>query len=246
MTIGTKWRQQSVAAAVAITAALFSASAQATSLEITPVAVHLVPGQQATTIGVMNRGGVAVAIQLRAFAWSQDRDADVLTPTSDIILSPPIFTIAKGAKQTIRLLLRKGAKQSGERAYRLMIDEVPPANIGAQQVQIAMRVSLPLVVGATQAKPQPLRWQARRSTGNRILLSASNTGTDFDRIYTIGVTLADGSHPAVTQSGTNAYILAGAQRQWMVQSGGSQTARELRLDVTSRGGKSEQILALDP
>lgn len=244
--MGTRWKRLSFAATVAVAAALFPARAQATSLEITPVAVHLVPGQQATTIGVMNRGGLAVAIQLRAFAWSQDRDADVLTPTSDIILSPPIFTIPKGAKQTIRLLLRKGAKQSGERAYRLMIDEVPPANAGAQQVQIAMRVSLPLVVASAAAKPQPLRWRAQRGTRNRIILSANNSGTDFDRIYAIAVTLADGGHPAVTQSGTNGYILAGAQRQWMVASGGSQTARELRLNVTSRGGKSEQILALDP
>ena len=36
-------------------------------------------------------GGVAAAIQLRAFAWRQDGNQDVLTPTRDIIMSPPIF-----------------------------------------------------------------------------------------------------------------------------------------------------------
>jgi len=242
----TAFRRHFISAALPFAAVQFPAIAQATSLEITPVAVHLVAGQQATTIGVMNRGGAAVAIQLRAFAWSQPGDEDVLTPTNDIILSPPIFTVAKGATQTIRLMVRKQAKLAGQRTYRLMIDEVPPANVGEQQVLIAMRVSVPLVIAAASAKPKALIWHARRSSDDRILLSATNAGTDFDRIYTIGATLADGSHPAVTQSGTNAYVLAGARRQWVLQAGGGKDVRALRLNVTNRGGKSEQILALDP
>ena len=238
--MGTKWTLK--LAGILALASLLAAGAQATSLEITPVAVHLVPGMNATTIEVANRGGVAAAIQLRAFAWSQDGDKDVLTPTQDIILSPPIFTLAKDASQTIRLLLRRGAKAAGERTYRLLIDEVPPTNASAQQVQVAMRVSLPMIVGAPVPKARPLQWRARRDASGRITLSATNGGTAFDRVQSIGVTTPDGVQRDVSTSATNSYVLAGAQRNWVVKSAG--VANALRLSVTTRTGKSEQFLAI--
>ena len=139
--MGTKWTP--ALASLIWLGCLLSGEARATSLEITPVAVHLVPGAKATTIEVANRGGVAAAIQLRAYAWSQNGNKDVLTPTQDIILSPPILTLGKDASQTIRLMLRPGARAAGERTYRLLIDEVPPTNPKAQQVVVAMRLSLP-------------------------------------------------------------------------------------------------------
>ena len=233
-----------VTAALLALAGMFSSAATATSLEITPVAVHLVPGQKATTIKVMNRGGMAAAIQLRPYAWAQNGDSDVLTSTRDIILSPPIFTIAPGATQTIRLMLRGAASEAGQRSYRLLIDEVPPANAGKQQVMIAMRVSLPLIVGAAAPKPRPLSWRAKRGPGTSVILSATNAGNVFDRVQAIAVTMADGSRPKVGTSAANPYVLAGAQRHWLVHAGSA--ARELRLSVTTQTGKSEQVLALDP
>ena len=243
--MGTIINRKPVLAALIALGCLLCGQANATSLEITPVAVHLVPGNNATTIEVMNRGEVAAAIQLRAYAWTQTGDEDVLTPTRDIILSPPIFTLGKGATQTIRLLLRRGAAGPGERTYRLLIDEVPPVNAKNQNIVVAMRVSLPVIVASEPSHAGSLQWRAKRVAGGRIMLSATNKGTAFDRVHAIAVTLADGSRPAVATSGTNSYILAGAQRQWVVKSGGG-AARELRLSVTTRSGKSEQVLALAP
>jgi len=237
--MGTKW---TIALAGLLWLGSHSDEARATSLEITPVTVHLAPGANATTVEVMNRGGMAAAIQLRAYAWSQDGDKDVLTPTQDIIMSPPIFTLGKGASQTIRLMLRRGARAGGERTYRLLIDEVPPTNAKEQQILIAMRVSLPVIIGSAAPKARSLQWRAQRGAGGRITLSATNSGNAFDRVHSIAVTMADGSQHAVSASGTNSYILAGAKRQWVLQSGGS--ARELRLSVTTRSGKSEQVLAV--
>jgi fimbrial chaperone protein len=210
-----------------------------------PVAVHLVPGQTATTIEVTNRGGVAAAIQLRAFAWSQDGDKDLLTPTQDIILSPPIFTLAKDGKQTIRLMIRRGAHAAGERTYRLLIDEVPPVNAKDQQVAIAMRLSLPVIIASAAPTPGALQWRARRGADGQVTLIATNTGRAFERVQSIAVKLADGSDHAVAASGANNYILPGAQRQWVVKTA-SGAARELRLMVSARSGKSEQVVVLAP
>jgi hypothetical protein len=53
---------------------------------------------------------------------------------------------------------------------------------------------------------------------------------------------ADGREHEVTTSATNSYILAGAERQWGIAAAG--TPRELRVSVTTRNGKSEQVLAI--
>jgi fimbrial chaperone protein len=223
-------------------ASLLAAGAQATSLEITPVAVHLVPGMRATIIEVANRGGAAAAIQLRAYAWTQDGDKDVLVPTQDIILSPPIFTLPKDGSQTIRLMLRRAAPGAGERTYRLLIDEVPATGGKAQQVLVAMRVSLPLIVGASAPRARALQWRAKRGPAGSVTLSATNGGTAFERVQSIAVAAPDGSARAVTTTATNSYVLAGAERQWVVQS--ARSANALRLSVTTRNGKSEQVLAI--
>ena len=114
--MGIPTRTGSVLAALIAWCCLSSSTALASSLEISPVSVNLVAGQNAKVIEVRNRGGSSVAIQIRAYAWSQSGDTDILGPTKDIILSPPIFTIPAGAAQTIRLLLR-GKSGTGERSY---------------------------------------------------------------------------------------------------------------------------------
>jgi fimbrial chaperone protein len=171
----------------------------------------------------------------------------VLTPTQDIILSPPIFTLGAGVSQTIRLMLRRGARggndtPGSERTYRLLIDEVPPTNSTAQQILVAMRVSVPVIIGSAEPKPSNLQWRARRSGAGTITVSALNGGKTFDRIHSIAATMGDGSVQAVTASGANSYILAGATRQWVLKSGGNSST--LRLRLTTRSGRSEQLVAV--
>ena len=192
------------------------------------------------TVG--NGTDVAAAIQLRAFVWTQDGDSDVLTPSQDIILSPPIFTVAKDKTQTIRLLLRPGRAGSGERGYRLLIDEVPPVNARDRQINIAMRISVPIIIGPVAPPSHALKWQARRQGPGEVLLSATNAGTGYERIGAIAVTLPDGSHPQADAVASNPYILAGAQRHWIVHA----AAASLKLRTTTRSGESEQSLVVDP
>jgi fimbrial chaperone protein len=242
--MGTNSKYKPALAVLLWLGCLLSVEANATSLEITPVAIHLVPGQNSTTIEVMNRGGLATAIQLRAYAWSQNGDQDVLVPTHEVILSPPIFTVPSGKTQTIRLLLRRESSAAGQRSYRLLLDEVPSAAAKDRQVMIAMRVSLPVIIASASPKPKSLVWCAKRGAGSQIVLSATNSGNVFDRIYAIAVTLADGSEAKIASTAANSYLLAGAERHWIVQGKGA--PRELRLSVTTQAGKSEQVLAVAP
>lgn len=217
--------------------------ATASSLEISPVSVNLVAGQNVKVIEIRNRGGSAVAIQIRAFAWSQAGDTDLLAPTKDLILSPPIFTIPAGASQTIRLLLR-GKAGTSERSYRLLVDEVPSPNAQRNQVGIAFRISMPVIAAAALPPARNLGWRARRGPGNQILVSATNSGNIYDKVHAIAVTLPDGSQPKVASSGDNPYLLPGAERRWIVQ--GATPPASVRLNVTTQAGTSEQVLVVEP
>lgn len=216
---------------------------QAASLQIDPILVSLTDGETATTIEVTNHGGAPSAIQARLYRWTQTGDADALTPTRDIIVSPPIFTVPDGGSQTLRLLLRGGVATGGERTYRLLLDEVPPANVQyRQQIAFTLRVSLPVFVGAVPAVPPRLEWRAERGADGHIVLTASNAGPRYDRVSAVGVTLSDGNHPKAIAQGSNSYVLPGAERHWIVQDRGSGPGGPLRLSVTTLTGKHELIL----
>lgn len=220
---------------------LASGTVRAASLEILPLTVNLAPGQTATTLEVTNHGDAPTTIQARPYSWRQSGDDDVLTPTRDIILSPPIFTIPEGASQTIRLLLRGNFGTGGEGSYRLLIDEVPSANIRNKPLIIALRISLPVFVAAATAGPSVLQWRTERGANGQTKLTAVNPGQTYNLVEAIEVTLADGSHPKVVPLSANNYVLPGAHRHWMVQS--SAPLVGARLSVTTQFGRTEPALS---
>ncbi len=231
-----------VLAALLLLGCPLASEVQAAALEISPVLVTLAAGQTAATIEVTNRGGAPTAIQARAYRWTQAGDADALAPTQDIIVSPPIFTVADGGSQTMRLLLRGRIAAGGQRSYRLLLDEVPPATARNRQIAFTLRLSLPVIVGDVVAGRPTLQWRAERGPGGQTVLTASNAGPAYDKVRAIGVTLADGSHPKVVSRGTNPYILAGAERHWIVQGRAGGPAGPLHLSVATQAGKSELTL----
>jgi fimbrial chaperone protein len=215
---------------------------QAASLEVSPVRVTLTPGETATAIEVTNHGDAATAVQARLYRWAQAGDEDVLTPTADIIVSPPIFTVPDGGSQTLRLLLRGSNAASGERTYRLLLDEVPPANAGNRQVAFTLHMSLPVFLGAAVSVRPTLQWRAERGAGRAITLTATNASPAYDKVSDIDVTLSDGSHPKVVSRATNTYVLSGDERHWIVQSHDNGPGGPLHLSVTSLTGKRELTL----
>lgn len=95
------------------------------SIGVMPVTVQLAPGQMATTLTVSNQGDRETAFQVRAYAWTQTGGSDQLTPTTELLASPPLGTIPAGGKQIMRLMLRRPA-QGHEASYRILLDQIPP------------------------------------------------------------------------------------------------------------------------
>ncbi|MBC3497043.1 MULTISPECIES: molecular chaperone [Pseudomonas] len=215
----------------------------ATSVLIWPIDPVLEADQKAGALWLENRGTAPANLQVRVFAWRQGDYQEQFQAQRDIIGSPPVANIAPGQKQLIRLT-RTGSSPAGqEQAYRIIIDEIPPAvpadnaSQGATAaIRLQMRYSVPLFVygeglwgkadpeGKRNAegvgKPQ-LSWHAVTVQG-KPYVELRNTGPVHARLT--DVVVQQGSQSKPLAEGLLGYVLPGASMRWpapMAPSAGS-------------------------
>ena len=187
-------------------------AAKAQALSVLPVNIFLTPGQRAATLTVTNQGNSGTAIQIRGYAWSQKDGDDQLTVSDALVVSPPIASIAPGATQVVRLILRQ-APEGREDTYRILVDQIPPpAESGI--VHIVLRLSIPIFAQpATAAVPQ-VQFHIECDAGNMFLVGI-NDGLRHEVIRDIVLSTSDGGK-LKEASGALPYILAGATRRWPI------------------------------
>lgn len=182
-------------------------------LELNPIMVEIAPGQLSASLKIVNHNASAISFQVRAFGWQQGaNDQDTLTPTSELLSSPPLGTIAAGGAQLIRLVLRR-PPQGREESYRILFDQLPaPADNGT--VRLLVRFSIP-VFAEPQARIEPqLEWSVARQQG-RYWLVASNTGAQHITLGDLQAFSADG-HPLQLSVNAPPHILPAATRRWQI------------------------------
>ena len=229
-------------AAHALAAILFvlltGLAAEAQSLSVLPVNIFLPPGQKATTLTVTNQGTSQTTIQIRAFAWNQQGDNDQLTTSDEVVVSPPLASIAPGASQVVRLILRK-TPQGQEAAYRVLIDQIPPpAEAGV--VHVVLRLSIPIFAQPmTRAIPH-VQFHIEVHDG-QICLVGINDDLRHEAIRDIELSTSDGRKLKEAPS-SSPYILAGVTRRWNITAQGPLPlpSETLRLTAQSVSGAIEQ------
>mgnify|MGYP000329849137 CR=1 FL=1 len=98
----------------------------AAAIGVSPVRVTLSDKQKMGTLTVRNNGAEPVSMQLEVLNWSQEEGNGVFTPTRELIVNPPIFTIPAGGSQLIRVGLRRAPDAQRELTYRIFLQELPP------------------------------------------------------------------------------------------------------------------------
>lgn len=212
-----------VLALAALLAVLPVAAQAAASVLLWPVDPVIEPGQRATALWLENRGDEPVLLQVRIFAWSQQDGAEALGPQADIVGTPPMVEVAPGARQLVRLTRTTPVPAGEERAFRIIIDEVPrPAATGSREggaVRFQMRYSIPLFVyGDGLAPPRAdaaavprLTWRVA-SQGGQSFLEVSNQGRVHARLT--GALLEQQGVRSNLAEGLLGYVLAGSTMRW--------------------------------
>ena len=199
---------------VACMLALPGVQAWAANLQISPVMINLRPGQGATGINLQNLGDAAVYGQVRVYLWEQKDGDDVLTPTQDVVASPPIIQIGAKSSQIIRLVRRSEQLPGAELCYRILIDEIPKDENGpAAGVDIRLRYSVPMFVLPADERGAPaLAWMVVKKEGHW-LLRVRNSGNQRAQIGALELANAAGQQ-FVIAPGLFGYVLAGRVREW--------------------------------
>lgn len=222
--------------AVAIKAAalalwLLTGTAQAGTLSVNPVKIRLPAGQQATTLTVRNDDNREASFQVRAYVWKQAGGSNRLTPTNQLVVSPPLGAIPPHASQTIRLVLRT-PPQGQEASYRILLDQIPPPSAPGT-VNIALRFSLPVFAEPASRITPNVRWLIERSAKS-IYLVAINDGSrhvlfsDITLFTPYGTMFKPGAQDELP------YVLAGAMRRWRLASNNRFPAPGAKLRLTAK------------
>ncbi|MES2908779.1 MAG: fimbria/pilus periplasmic chaperone [Pseudomonadota bacterium] len=189
--------------------ALAPEAALAGQIRLSPLSLSLTPDQRATTVTLRNETQSAVSVQVRVFSWQQDANAGMLlSPTSDIALSPAMITLPPGATQLVRVVLRHQGNR-GEQYYRVLIDELPSAaSASRDRIQVLTRYSLPLFLEPRVAGLPKLSLHVQSCQDGRQRLLIANTGERRARLA--NWLIVNGEQTLASQDGLAGYVLPGS------------------------------------
>lgn len=217
-------------AALAVAAMLTSASvpARTGSLEVGPIRMQMIGPERTSTLTIRNSGSEPINVQIRTVDWTQPEGSDLYMPSSILVVSPPLVTMAPGESQIVRVVVEGLAQAPAERAFRLILDEIPSA-LGALPtgVQTSLRVLVPVFVTPSTGSRSSLSWSATQADG-QLTLTAANQGAARERL--VNMQLSAGGRPIGDP--LEGYVLAGGRRIWTVDTG---TAPVSALTLTAEG-----------
>jgi fimbrial chaperone protein len=184
----------------------------ANMLEIAPVHVQMTGDERAASLSVRNLDTQPSILQLRALDWSQIDGEERFTPTKNLLMSPPMATLRPGQTQVIRIIVDGPSSPAAERAFRLVIDQIPDARANPDaKARTAIRVQIPVFVSPSGSDRPQLGWEARRA-GAGLVVTAVNAGSAHDHVVDMRV-MAGGAPLGEPLEG---YVLGGARRSWTI------------------------------
>ena len=181
---------------ILLTALFFIGNAQSANFSINPLRLYLDGKVRSGTVVVENTSDELLTIQASINFWSQqDGKDDLIIPTEEMVVSPPIFKVQPKSRQIIRVGNLKKPDTLKEGAYRLVLEEVPhPRKPDETGTLLVLRISLPIFITPVAANTQALlKWKVTPVDAKNISLTFVNSGTAHIQINGISVNLPDGS-----------------------------------------------------
>lgn len=230
----------------ALVAALWTVcgTAAASGLQVSPVSLTLEARQNAAGLWLSNTGDNVVHAQVRVYQWTQAGE-DHLTPSRNLVVSPPMLQLAPGGKQLVRVI-RVGPPPAGtaEDAYRIAVDELPIQTADRKGLEFVLHYSIPVFVeptGKSEVAPD-LQWSLQRE-GPRAALVVSNTGTGHAQLADLVFTDRAGQRTEIAR-GLLGYVLPHSTMHWELKSAPGVFANGGTLEARINGKPAIQNLSL--
>jgi fimbrial chaperone protein len=225
-------------AAATLTLAV-AGSAFGADLSIMPVAVQLDAQHDRSTVRVTNQGKDTVVLQADAIGWEREAGVDRDTATSDLIVNPPVFTVAPGQTQIVRVGLRRNSASDRESTYRMVLREVPSAQAGSEtlqgQVRVLVAVRVPVYVAPSVVRRQE-HWAARYDASGQLVAAVTNSGNVHYKVGSLRLASEDAS-ATVHAAGPQSVVMPGEARSFVLNAPTQGTSgKPLALEVLTDSG----------
>lgn len=227
----------------------------AATLSVYPLKLRIAPGRLADTVTLGNEGARPVTVEARLFRWQYEPPVDgsmdareLLTPTTELLATPPVFTVPPGGSRVVRVgRLSGGALPPTETGYRIELAEVPdeaakPLEGGARTV---LTLSLPVFIAPADRKAAAklsASWLAPAASAPP-RLRLVNEGQLHARLTT--ARLVQQGKPCAEKT-FGAYVLPGSSRQlaWPEAATCAGGNADLQLDFEGTQRRLEVTVAL--
>lgn len=215
----------------------------AASFGVSPVRIQLTAEQPSAMITVQNWSEEETTIlQLQLNAWSQQDGRDVLEPSRDLVVVPPLITLEPGDAQVVRIGLRRPPPGGVEASYRLLLREVPPhPSQDFHGLQLALNLSLPVFVRPAHDVQAEMQYRLVESGSDGLELHVRNIGDAHIQFQ--GLNLADGAGTQLTGRNLPAYLLPGQHRVWHFET--NAVAQQWTVSAKTDAGTLEADLPLE-
>ncbi|ESZ61358.1 MULTISPECIES: molecular chaperone [unclassified Mesorhizobium] len=222
---------------------LCAGTSHAASLRVAPTGLELIAPDSAAVLNLANDDAKRpINVQIRVFAWSQAGGIETLTPTTDVVASPPSTKLGPNAQYVVRVVRVSKAPVRAEESYRVIVDELPdPSRKKAGTVALALRYSVPVFFRDADAAAPAVAWSVSRKGGS-LVLTASNTGES--RLRLSNLSLTQNGKKLGSRNGLVGYVLGGATMQWPIGSSKSLSAGSVLLKAQSDLGPFDAKVAV--
>ncbi|MGY0611667.1 fimbrial biogenesis chaperone [Luteimonas sp. A501] len=194
----------------------------ASGLQVSPTTVRIAAGHSADGIVLENTGTEVLHAQVRVFRWTQADGEDILEPTADLTISPPMLTLPPGGDQLVRVI-RTGPPPARETSYRVVVDELPlprdEATEGRPELRFVLRYSMPVFLAPEEpVAPAPMLQASLASVDGRRHIELRNPGNGHAQVSDLALVAPDGSRRVIAP-GLSGYVLPGQWRRWLLPDG---------------------------
>lgn len=222
--------------------AVWGNQALASGLQVSPVTLIMPGNQNATGLWLSNEGDNVVNAQVRVYRWSQSNFSDSLSASQSLVASPPMLALNPGERQLIRIIRVGPTSASLEDAYRLAIDELPPAVAEKNKLNFVLHYSVPVFIQPA-SMPQgsvKLQWGLVH-VGNNAYLQVNNLGNSHAQLSAATYIAANGVRKNITP-GLLGYVLPGSTMRWILPVSYNNYTHGSKIEVTINGEKTLQDL----
>lgn len=231
-----KWK-----AALCAAFLLFAGQVCAGMIGVSPLRVDFDDAQKSGVVRIFNTGDTDMSMQVDARSWVQAEDGtDEYDSTSDVIAVPPIFSIAPGESQIIRVGLVGGQRPDRELAHRLFLTELPQPTFDPLGGQLRMRliVSLPIFTAPAAASADAdLEIIETSIDDGRLRARFRNPGNTHIRVQQVTAVDQQGEETQRTEAAV--YLLPGATRDFWFDAGAEEKTISRLVAVTDAVGTVE-------